>query len=252
MAADEVTILIPHFQTLDAIRHCLRALRRHTPPGCRVRVLDNGSRDASLAYLQSLRWIELVETGLSNDTWQSHYDCLNEAAAAVATPHFVVMHSDLYIHDGGWLRFLRDRLVSGGYAAVGPRHQSIPVRGPWVLLWRFGALFERKVHGGYPRLRSMCTLFETDAFHAAGCRFTTSSVHQDITFLVAEQLADSGRKVLTLPAYALSRYMFHTSATTRIANHTYRKNPARHLRQVAAYRRLPAVAALLRDETLDA
>ena len=140
---DEVTILIPHFQTLDAIRLCLRALRRYTPPGVRVRVLDNGSRDASRDYLASLRWIELVDSGLANQTWQSHFECLNAEVERVATPLFLVMHSDLHVHDPCWLPFLRAKLASGPYAAVGPRHQSIPVPGLWVLPWRLGAFFER-------------------------------------------------------------------------------------------------------------
>ncbi len=252
MNATDVTILIPHFQTLDAIRLCLRALRRYTPPGCKVQVLDNGSRDASLGYLKSLRWIELRETGLTNATWQSHYECLNEAVTSVDTPYFIVMHSDLYVHDPGWLQFLFAKLASGPYAAVGSRHQSIPVRGAWVCLWRLGACFQRKAEGGTPRLRSLCALFRTDAFRAAGCRFTTTVRHQDITFAPVGQLLAAGQKVLTLPACTLCRYMFHRSATTRIANHAYRKNPARHLRKVMRYRCRPEVAALLGDDTLDA
>ncbi len=249
---DEVTVLIPHFQTLDAIRLCLRALRRYTPPGVRVRVLDNGSRDASRDYLASLRWIELVDTGLSNETWQSHFECLNDEVERIATPWFVVMHSDLHVHHAGWLPFLRAKLASGPHAAVGPRHQSIPMRGLWVLPWRLGAFFERTLSGRSPRLRSICTLFSTDAFRAAGCRFTTSARHQDITFAPARRLIAAGHRVLTLPACTLSRYMFHTSATTRIANRTYRKNPARHVALRAAYCRRPDVRAILADDALDA
>ena len=55
----DVTLLIPHFQTLDAIRLCLRSIRRYTEPAPRVLVLDNGSRNASREYLGSLAWIEL-------------------------------------------------------------------------------------------------------------------------------------------------------------------------------------------------
>jgi hypothetical protein len=161
------------------------------------------------------------------------------------------MHSDLYVHDPGWLQFLLGELASGPYAAVGSRHQSIPVRGPWVFLWRFSAFLERKSVGMYPRLRSLCALFATDAFRAAGCRFVTSVRHQDITFAPVEQLLSAGHGVLTLPACILCRYMFHRSATTRIANNTYRKNPARHLRKVMRYRRVPEVAAILRDDSLD-
>lgn len=249
---DEVTILIPHFQTLDAIRLCLRALRRYTPPGVRVRVLDNGSRDASRAYLESLTWIELVDTGCANETWQSHFECLNAQVERVATPWFVVTHSDLHVHHAGWLPFLRAKLALGPYAAVGPRHQSIPAPGLWMLPARLGAFFERTLAGRSPRLRSICTLFDAGAFRAAGCRFTTGARHQDIAFAPARRLIAAGHKVLTLPACTLSRYMFHTSATTRIANRTYRKNPARHLALRAAYCRRPDVRAILADEALDA
>ena len=57
-----VTILIPHFQTLELIRLCLRSIRMMTGGEYRVVVLDNGSQDASLDYLRSVPWIELVET----------------------------------------------------------------------------------------------------------------------------------------------------------------------------------------------
>ena len=63
----DVTLLIPHFQTPDAIRLCLRSIRRYTTPAPRVLVLDNGSRDPSREYLGSLGWIECIDTGVAND-----------------------------------------------------------------------------------------------------------------------------------------------------------------------------------------
>ncbi|MFN8644897.1 MAG: glycosyltransferase, partial [Candidatus Binatia bacterium] len=62
-----VTLLIPHFQTLDAIRLCLRAIRRYTEPPPRVLVLDNGSADGSIDYLRRLAWIECIDTRVAND-----------------------------------------------------------------------------------------------------------------------------------------------------------------------------------------
>ena len=88
MTDGAVTILIPHFQTLEPVRLCLRSIRKYTTHPHRVRVLDNGSADASLPYLESVRWIELVQTGLNNDTWRSHYEALNRAVEKWIRPTF--------------------------------------------------------------------------------------------------------------------------------------------------------------------
>src|SRR5262245_27533755 len=122
-----VTILVPHYQTLDAVRLCLRSIRRYTEQPYNVVVLDNGSGDASLEYLRGLRWIELVRTGVANDLIAAQSAALNLGAERVDTPYFLVIHSDTYVHRAGWLRFLVERLRAGNYAAVGSRHQTIRV-----------------------------------------------------------------------------------------------------------------------------
>ena len=91
----DTTLLIPHYQTLDAIRLCLRSIRLYTQPLPRVLVLDNGSRDASREYLGALAWVECVDTGVPNDLVSAQAAALNLGVARVATPLFAVLHSDL-------------------------------------------------------------------------------------------------------------------------------------------------------------
>ena len=122
---DQVTVLIPHFQTLEAIRLCLRSIRYYTPQCLKVRVLDNGSKDDSIDYLRSVKWIELVPTGIPNDTWTAHFQALNRAVADVQTPFFLIMHPDTFVCNHRWLDFLMDRLNARGYAAVGSRSQCV-------------------------------------------------------------------------------------------------------------------------------
>jgi hypothetical protein len=211
--AAEVTILIPHFQTLNSIRLCLRSLRKYTRSPVVVRVLDNGSRDASLDYLRSLKWIELVTSDRPNDLWHAHYQAINAALAQVATPYFLLMHSDTFVHHPGWLDLLLDR-ARRGFAAVGPRHQRVVVRtvGGWPQAW-VQHLRVRELAPGVPAVRSHCALYQTAAFRQLGCPFSLANP-LDITCEVNERLVRAGHPICGLSAFTLARYLFHASAGT--------------------------------------
>jgi len=259
-----VTILIPHYQTLDAVRLCLRSIRRHTAPPYRVLVLDNGSSDASIDYLRGLAWIECVSTGVRNDLVSAQASALNAGAARVDTPYFLVIHSDTYVHRPGWLAFLVERLRAGRYAAVGSRHQTIRAYDSALLAGvtaRAAALVagvaRRETATGVPWLRSCLTLYRTDTFRAAGCRFASDG-KEDATHSASAALVAHGHRVLALPDRAVGYYVFHKGDTTRIANRFYseddadfRDRIARHRRHVDGFHARTATQAILRDASLD-
>jgi len=261
----EVTILIPHYQTLDAIRLCLRSIRRYTSPPYRVLVLDNGSADGSLDYLHSVRWIECIATGIANDLVQAHAGALNLGADRVDTPYFLVIHSDTYVHRAGWLEFLVRQAHAGNYAAVGTRHQTIRAYDS-ALLARFTAraaglltrVARREVAAGVPWLRSCLVLYRTDAFRAAACRFATNG-RQDTTHAVNRTLVAHRRRLLALPDRVLGYYVFHKGDTTRIVNHLYCPDDTeflgridRHRRHLGSFHCRGDIQAILRDASLDA
>ena len=261
---EEVTILIPHYQTLDAIRLCLRSIRRHTAPPYRVMVLDNGSIGGSIEYLRGLAWIELVATGVRNDLISAQAAALNVGAARVATPYFLVIHSDTYVHRAGWLAFLLARLLAGDYAAVGTRHQTIRAYDSALfagLASRSALLIARLVRretaAGAPWLRSCLTLYCTDRFRAAGCRFASNG-QEDATHAANARLIAHGERLLALPDRIVGYYLFHKGDTTRIANRLYtdddaefRGRMARHRRHVGSFRARAATQAILADASLD-
>jgi glycosyltransferase involved in cell wall biosynthesis len=261
---DEVTILIPHYQTLDAIRLCLRSIRRYTAPPYRVLVLDNGSTDASIDYLRGLTWIELVATGVPNDQIAAQAAALNVGAARVATPYFLVIHSDTYVHRAGWLAFLVARLRAGDYAAVGTRHQTIRAYDSALLAAAasrsaalIACLVRRETAAGVPWLRSCLTLYRTDRFRAADCRFASDG-REDATHAANVCLAAHGERLLALPDRIVGYYLFHKGDTTRIANRLYasddaefRDRMARHRRHVGGFRARAATQAILDDASLD-
>ena len=265
-----ITILIPHFQTLDSIKLCLRSIRKFTRPPYVVRVLDNGSQDASLDYLRSLRWIDLVAADSANDIWKAHYLSLNKAVSQLTTPYFLLMHSDTYVHRPGWLDFLQ-RFVRAGCVAAGPRHQRVPVRTlPWLLPAAVQHLRTRERRPGVPELRSFCALYETAPFHALGCTFFTEK-GEDITCRANEALVRAGHPIRGLSAFELSPYVFHASAGTLMAQGVQPlprdqiKNACqrgvsyldhriyhRSSRFLDRFLNLASTRAILADETLDA
>jgi glycosyltransferase involved in cell wall biosynthesis len=260
----EVTILIPHYQTLDAIRLCLRSIRRYTAPPYRVLVLDNGSTDASIDYLRGLAWVECVDSGVRNDLIAAQAAALNAGAERVTTPYFLVIHSDTYVHRPGWLAFLLARLRGGGYAAVGTRHQTIRAYDSALLAGvaaRAAGLIARvaarETADGVPWLRSCLTLYRTAAFHAAGCRFASDG-REDATHAANAALAAHGQRLLALPDRVVGYYVFHKGDTTRIANRLYadddpefRDRIARHRRHLGGFHARASTQAILRDASLD-
>jgi glycosyl transferase family 2 len=259
----DVTLLIPHFQTLDAIRLCLRSIRRYTEPAPRVLVLDNGSGDESRAYLGSLGWIECVDTGIANDLVSAQAAALNLGAARVETPLFAVLHSDTYVHRAGWLAMLT-RVLARGYAAVGSRHQTIrPYDAGWAagLAERAAPLLARlrgrTTAAGVPWLRSCLTLYRTAAFRAAGCRFASDG-REDATHAANTALAARGERLLPLPDRVVGYFVFHKGDTTRIANRLFTTGDTefsarivRHHRHVDGFRARPSTQAILADPSLD-
>lgn len=259
-----VTVLIPHYQTLEAIRLCLRSIRRYTQPAPRVLVLDNGSTDASLDYLRGLNWVTCLQTGVANDMISAQAEALNFGAARVETPYFLVIHSDTYVHRAGWLAFLVARLRGGNYAAVGTRHQTIRAYDSALLAGaadRMAALLartaRRETAAGVPWLRSCLALYRTATFRAAGCRFASDG-KEDATHAASAALAARGERLLALPDRIVGYYVFHKGDTTRIANRLYADGDAefsdrmlRHRRHLDTFRSRPATQSILRDASLD-
>ena len=264
MTEADVTVLVPHFQTLEAIRLCLRSIRRYSATAPRVLVLDNGSADASLDYLRGLRWITCVDTGVPNADPNAHAAALNVGAARVDTPYFLVMHSDTYVHRPGWLQMLLDACRRGDYGAVGSRHQTIRAYGlAWLaaLAARSAPLLQRwagrSTSGGTPWLRSCLTLYRTDAYRAAGASFARIG-KEDVTHPANAQLVASGARVLGLPDRAVGYYVFHKGDTTRIANRLYDRTDSafraklqRHQEYVGGFYARPSTRAVLPDASLD-
>ena len=98
-----VTIVIPHYQTPDIIRLCLRSIRKFTPQPYKVIVVDNDSKDESLEYLKSVKWLHLIQRKeVAKRVW-AHGSALDIGLTDTQTEFFLALHSDVMIKDSSWL-----------------------------------------------------------------------------------------------------------------------------------------------------
>jgi len=101
-----VSILIPHYQTPNLARLCLRSIRRYTKHvPYEVLVIDNGSRDAdSIDYLRSVAWIRLIERGDAASAGAAgHKEAIELGIQATVAPLILTFHTDTIPIRDDWL-----------------------------------------------------------------------------------------------------------------------------------------------------
>lgn len=173
-----VTIVIPHYQTPELIKLCLRSIRKHTPQPYEVIVIDNGSKDESLEYLRSLKWITLIQRNgesMKIGSW-AHGSALDIGLKNTRTEFFLALHSDVVIKDGAWCNKLtapfqkNPRLAcvgSGKLEEVSDGYRLLKKMGDVKGLLRF---LRRKFSNGngmdnqsQPEyIRTICALYRTE------------------------------------------------------------------------------------------
>src|SRR6516165_5044493 len=131
-----ISMCIPHWQVRDMMSICLRSIRKHSQKyNLEVIVVDNGSRDESLAYLRSLSWIRLIERpeeSVSN--WPANvFTAWDAGLRAASGEFFVTMHSDVFVRRDDWLDpFLRE--ISAGPQVAGAGAWKLALENPWYAL----------------------------------------------------------------------------------------------------------------------
>ena|SRR3990167_4465311 len=263
-----VTILIPNYKTLTLTKLCLRLIRKYTDlEKAKIIVIDNDSKDASLLYLKSLPWIELIEReAISLESpVQSHARALDLALSRVNTPYVLSIHTDTLIKHPKWLEFLITKM---------DERQNIAGVGSWKLeakpLWRQGLkwiehymqfsfyrLTGRKRHSligvddNYYYLRSHCAMYRTELLKKMNLQFSGGNMVAGKD--MHKQLINAGYDMIFLPSYALLKYIEHVNHATTILNpHLSRqKNVDKGLRRIERDLVRLNASAILQDTSLD-
>ncbi|NIR51403.1 glycosyltransferase family 2 protein [candidate division KSB1 bacterium] len=99
-----VSIVIPHLKGEEILKECLQSLERTNYPEMEVIVVDNGSTDASIAYVQDIfPWIKVVE----NSKNLGYAGGCNAGVAESRGKYVLFLNDDTVTLDSNWL----DKLV---------------------------------------------------------------------------------------------------------------------------------------------
>lgn len=185
----QVSILLPHYKTLELTKFCLRSLRKYTDPArIQVIVIDNGSKDASTEYLRSLSWITLIEREPvpGEGVATAHARALDLGLRQATAPYVLSMHTDTIITSPRWLDYLVENIESDSrVAGVGswklefkPWHRRLAKKlNPlWDALRQTFRKREPRKTDNRMYLRSHCALYRTELLHRFGLSFGENDV----------------------------------------------------------------------------
>jgi len=270
IARPKITICIPHWQVGRYMTICLRSIRKHSAKyNIDVLVIDNGSKDQSLDYLRSLKWIRLIERPHEVHTnWPANvFTAWDLGVRRTDAPYFLAMHSDVFIKSDHWLDpMLREIERSPAVAAAGA--WKLTLESPLYALQkqlvgyataRIKSLVGRRRNvefrqGYYPR--DYCALYRSDAIVANNLTFGATKGYTGGSHSIARQLMDAGYQMGMVSVPEMSQHLVHVAhGTAAVApekplNHRRaQKKVERRVANLLAERWIRSIEA---DEALDA
>jgi len=267
--ADLASLVIPHFETPDLVRLCLRAIRRLTDHPYETIVVDNHSQDGSLEYLRRVGWIRLIERGPQAEAEAvfAHASAMDVGMVAARGQWLVSLHTDTIVRQPGWLGELIGRLQANSRAAAlgSDKLETDPA---WYRamkrLWdkqRIKAFFFRLAGRPpaslseptlwYPR--SYCAVYRLGILRDLALNFQPAPNHP-AGELLYRGLQAAGYEGVRLPPHEMHRYVEHIAHATALLarggiGHWRGNQKAR--RAIRRVMRSDLARELLSDDSLD-
>jgi glycosyltransferase involved in cell wall biosynthesis len=239
---------------------CLRSIRKHSRNyDIEVIIVDNGSRDKSLDYLRSLKWIRLIERPEETHTnWPLNvYTAWDRGLQEATGDYFITMHSDVFIKRDDWLDPFLDGMAQG---------QEVAGVGAWKLEFEnpiyafqkrvFGVLSSavKNLFGKQKRVswrrghfpRDYCAMYRRSAILEHDLTFTPL-FDAGGGYSIAKQLWDCGYRTAMIPVPVLAQKMVHVAHGTAAI---VAEKPLRHQRSQNKVER--KVAALFAEDWITA
>lgn len=267
MSIPALTITIPHYQTEELVKLCLRSIRSHTAMPYRVIVVDNGSEDGSLAYLRSVAWIRLIERSgekIKPGAW-AHGSALDIGVEHTDTEFFLALHSDVLIKRRGWLEpLLAPFRQIPAMACVGAGKLEVPSSFRRALK-KVEACWQQALGAGGGRpgtslapaeyVRTTCALYRTEVLRKEGLSFLPQEERgwtsgQGLFYALTER----GYDARFLSPRELGREIDHLNHGTMVLNPSLGARKRTIAKGMAALRRRllqEQVQSILRDSGLD-
>lgn len=263
----KATICIVNYKTLDFTRLALRCIRRYTKHPYEVIVVDNDSRDESLEYLKSLKWIRLLERQTKDDGTgsRSHSAALELGYQNCGSEFFVSMHSDAFAHRDNWLTDLigyfgadeRIACVGSGKLEMTSKWRILLKKATDLRTFKRKLLREPDPMGRYRYYnRTICCLYRTGILRNENLSFLTD---EERSLTSGEklyfELVDRGYPTVELPPAVMGRYVMHVGHATQVVNikeFAIKKRTVKKAeRFIAKAISLPAIQSVIADDSLD-
>lgn len=120
LAPGEVTVVTVNWNTLGYLETMCEMVRRHSPAGTRIVVVDNASTDGSREWLRSRS--DLTAVLLRHNL--HHGPAADLGVLAVRTEYFVLLDVDAFPISDRWLDEVLDALRAGATVAGGHIHRQ--------------------------------------------------------------------------------------------------------------------------------
>jgi glycosyltransferase involved in cell wall biosynthesis len=263
----KATICIVNYKTLDFTRLALRCIRKYTKYPYEVIVVDNDSRDESLEYLKSLKWIRLLERQSRDDYSgsRSHSAALELGYQSCEAEFFVSMHSDAFAYRDNWLTDLigyfgadeRIACVGSGKLEITSKWRILLKKATDLRTFKRKLLREPDPTGRYRYYnRTICCLYRTGILRNENLSFLTDEERgltsgEKLYF----ELVDRGYPTVELPPAVMGRYVMHVGHATQVVNikeFAIKKRTVKKAeRFIAKAISSPAIQSVIADDSLD-
>lgn len=230
----ELTILIPHYKTLELSKLCLRSIKLFTDlDKVKVIVIDNDSNDQSLEYLRSINWIKLIERKdiADESPAKMHAKALDLGMEHVKTKYVLSIHTDTIVTSSEWLSFLFSRIKEADdiagigswklehkpwFKSMAKRLEHIFQTKIWFPLTRRGSGAIVGLGDNHYYLRSHCALYQTELIRKYTDGFFDSG--ETAGKALHRKLIEKGYQMSFIPTEKLGKYMKHLNHATMILN----------------------------------
>ncbi len=267
-----VSIVIPHYETPELARLCLRAIRRFTTVPYEVLVVDNGSGDgASLEYLRGVSWIRLVERPAAEVPAEgalAHATALDAGLAEARGELLPALHTDTIARGEAWLSALREPMQADDRVAVVGCDKIDAPSPAWRLLkaavdgksYRrmarraLGRPVPEELRSRAPHARSFCALYRREVLCREGLGFVPNRM-RTAGEEVYHGLLERGYRGVLVPPRRMRELVMHVVHATAylserrtIRTGRVRRRTRRRIRRLL---REPWIRHLLEDDSLD-
>jgi glycosyltransferase involved in cell wall biosynthesis len=248
-----LSIVIPNYRTEEFTRLCLRSLRKYSRLPNEVIVVDNNSADDSTEYLRSLKWIRLVENNSQSLGSLAHREALDLGAQSASGQWLMLMHSDAIVLKEGWDCELIAMAEAAGAVGFSTVFRKLDRFEPWWSWWATklkDGLRRSRTPAGSTKLMSHCFAIRRDVI--PWNEFSFRKAGDPVTDLYDRFVRDQ-HPFLLLDRATLEQLMWHPSNVTSIVTSQMAGNKlvSRFQARAERLKRVPAIRAIIEDESLD-